>query len=398
VKAIVITGVVLVVLLLASCQMSNKNVFMRGHKVDSGNYFLLAENDSLLFDDPHILHHYRKTVRTRKLKFIKRNSCNNPLTVIAMNVLCLVPEREEGDNTLKLIHKEKGVVAVLESDYTYDMPYEMYRTGKRLSGFETWHNQEAFLHRIKQLESINGLSILHASKIEPSPASNSNTPPSYHYLVNIYFPLLISSIDEDIFEDKIRENLRERLEQEMRQLGINQYHVVEVKHHRHKQNYSYTFESGKIPLHEHYANLVPPPGDSGYRSFHDKYLALYGYRADLFIIQIHCDKLCVDAIEERKPLDLLPSNISHDDFINAVKGVVEQAGGTFNPEFIIDDDTVSLPPGYINDPKKYSISGKIEIIERRKPKVELNIHWRYNLQHAVDYTYPAELTQGAPIK
>jgi len=369
---------------------------MRGHKVDSGNYFLLAQNDRLLFNDPHILHRYRKSVRTRKLKFIKNNSCDNPFKVIAMNLLCLIPRQEQGDNTLQLIHKEKGVVAVLESGYTYDMPYEMYQTGKRLSGFETWHNQEAFLHRIRQLESIDGVSIS-ASKIEPPSAPDSNTPPSYDYLVNIYFPLLISAIDEDFFADKIQENLSQRLEQEMRQLGINQYQVTHVEHHRHKEHYAYTSETGKILLHEHYNNLVPPPDDSGLLSYYDKYLAIYGYRIDLFVIQIHCNKLCADAIEERKPLDWLPSNISHEDFINAVKAVVEQAGGTFNPEFTIDGDRVLLPPDYINNPKWYSFAGEIEIIERPKAETGLFIHWRYNLQHALD-TYPAELTQGAPTK
>jgi len=193
VKAIVITGAFLITLLLASCQIFNKNVFMRGHKVDSGNYFLLAENGSLLFDDPHILHHYRKSVRTRELKFVKNNFCDNPLKVIAMNFLCLIPKREKGDNTLKLIHKEKGVVAVLDSDYTYDMPYEMYQTGKRLSGFETWHNQAAFLHRIQQLEAIDGLSILQASKIEPPSVSDSNAPPSIalniHWIYNLQHAL-----------------------------------------------------------------------------------------------------------------------------------------------------------------------------------------------------------------
>jgi len=391
-KEIIILALIFSILLTACAP---RNAFMRGYKVGSGDYYLTAQNGSLLFDDPQILQKYRNEVRTRKLEYRKRSGCNNPLIIIAMNFLCLVPEQEKGDNTLKLIHKTKGVVNVLESNYTYDMPPEMYQTAKRLQGDETWHNPEAFLQRIKQLEAIEGLNILSASKIEPPRAANSDAPPVYDHLINIYFPLLISPIEYDFSEDKIdtiKEDLRNSLEQELQQLEITQYQVITVKHRRHRDN----FVSKQIRLHEHYNTLVPPPLNGEFRYYDDQYLKIDKYRADLFVIQIHCDQQCANAIEKRKPLDLLPTNISHTDFINEIKAVVEQAGGIFNPEFTFLEEKVHLPPDYINSPKSYDLYGRIEVTQKLQPKISLTVHWQYDLQRALNYPYPLALDQGAP--
>jgi len=385
-KAIIIMALIFI-LLLAAC--APKDAFMRGYKVGSGDYYLTAQNGHLLFDDPKILHHYRNQVRVRKLKFKKSNHCsNNPLIVIASAGLCLLPKQEEGDNTLKLIHKEKGVVHVLESGYTYDMPYEMYHTAKRLEGYEIWRNQEDFLQRINQLRAIKGVSILFASKIEPPPVID----PTDDYMVNIYFPLLITEHNDFFDENQIKENLEERFKQELNQLGIIHYRIETIKHHRYRNNYV----SKQIFLHENYTTLVRPPVNGELQNYEDNYLKIDKYRADLFVIQIHCDQQCVNAIEQRNPLDLLSSKISHTAFINEIKAVVEQAGGVFNPDFTLLEEWVHLPPDYINSPKPYTLAGRIEVIEKPKPKVELKVHWIYNLQRALHHPYPAELIQGQP--
>jgi len=388
-KAIIIMAL-LFILLLAAC--APKDVFMRGYKVGSGNYYLTAQNGRLLFDDPHILHQYRNQVRVRKLKFKKSNHCrNNPLIVIASAGLCLIPEQEKGDNTLTLIHKEKGVVHVLESGYTYDMPYEMHHTAKRLEGYETWHNPEEFLQRINQLRAIKGASILFSSKIEPPPVID----PVDEYTVTIYFPLLIIKQGDDFSANETKDYLRNRLEQEMSQLGITSYQVTAIKHHIHGSSFS---SEESIMLHRHYSTLVPPQ-TGRLHSVSKEYLSINGYRTHLFVIQLKCDKFCADSIEKRQPLDWLSSksNIPHEELINKIKDVVEQAGGTFNPDFTIFNDAItSLPPDYINSPKPYTLSGKIEVIEKPKPKVELKVHWIYNLQRALNHPYPAELVQGQP--
>jgi len=388
-----IISIILISLILLASSCTSKSIFMRSYKVGSGDYYLTTQNGDLLFDDPKILHKYRYDIRVRKLEYTNSTHCNNnPLIVIATVGLCLIPNREEGDNTLTLIHKEKGVVNVLERGYTYTMPGEMYETGKRLRGFETWRNQERFLQRIKQLESIAGVSILYASKIEPPPVPDPDATPSYAYRVNIYFPLLISQHNDLIDKDQIKENLEERFKQELNNLGITHYQITTIKHHRYRDNYV----SKAILLHEHYNKLVTPPTNSEYQNYYDKYLKIDKYRADLFVIQLHCDQQCVDAIEERNPLDLLPSKISHTDFINEIKAVVEQAGGAFNPNFTLLEERVNLPPHYINDPKPYTLSGKIEIIEVPKPKVELKVHWIYDLNNALNHPYPEALRRGAP--
>jgi len=383
-------GFIFALLLVFPCVLAayffrpDPSIFMAGYDVASGDYYLTLYDGSALIDNPEILKKYQKQLKIRKAN--KESVCKNPLQVIAFNFLCLYPKYID-DNSLKLIHKEKGLIRTLEIGQSYDLPDGMSKAIKIIKNTDILHSQTDFLQRIKQLKQIKGLNILHASTIEPPPATAE---PYYDYLVNIYLPLIITphgntyNENKELFnEENIRKHLESRLTKEMLQQGIKDYRLTYIGHSN--THHSRPTGSERIRLHPYYNSLASTTGSDR------NHLYLSGYRADLFALQIACNRPCADSIEKFQTSDWLPSKISHADFIEKLKETVEHAGGKFNPEYTIDDDTVNLPPDYINAPKKYNLLGKIEVIKNHSLSVNLKIEWEYDLWHALHLPYPTEL-------
>jgi len=377
----VIIAALLAIIVLSACVFYiQKDYFMRWHNVASGNYYLIAEQGSLLFDDPEILKQYRYQVRSRKLKWVKGSSCKNPFEVLAMTFLCLIPVKvkEKADNTLQLIHRKKGLVRRLGDNQTYSIPYEMYQTGKRLRREEVWWDQDAFLERISQLESIEGVNILRASKVETPVDIN----PDEEYIVNIYLPLLISPHKADDFsfpEKKIKAELEEHLVRQMREWDIEKYQLTKISHVRHSD-----ITYGKIYLHEYYRPLFKTP---------DVRPMITGYRADAFALQIKCNKSCAELLESQPSFNWLAEKIPHAEFIGKVKALIESMGGEFNSEFTIADGYIDLSPDYFDSPKRYNLAGKVEVIKQLPEKVRLSLIWQYDIRRALQGVYPVVLSQ-----
>jgi len=340
--------------------------FIGWSRVGSGHYYLTAENGGLLFDDAKALKTYGRQIHIRELKYKKSSLCDNPLKAIAMSLLCLVPEKETGDNSLKLIHKEKGLVRALKPNQTYDLPEALRQSAKRLTRQETWQNREAFLQRIEQLQSIEGVSLSYTDK-PILPAS---------YLVKINFPLRIAPLTDTTSIYLMEQGLRERFAQEMKLLGITNYQIKEVLHEYATHDLDNN-EHSKILLHPYYKQ----------RAY------IKGYRTNSFLMQIECDYACAKYIEALDVSDWLISPVSHNDFIAKFKSLVEQGGETFNPEFTIDRP---FSRWLKKDEHAYYLKGYIELSEIPREPPNLVLHWKYDLKAALNRPYPAELAQPVP--
>jgi len=393
-KGIIVASVIILLVGLIILVAYRSNSFMGWHDVASGDYYLLAENGSLLFDDPQILKKYRYQINVRKPKIIG-SVCDgkSPLEVIALSVLCVMPRYEQGDTTLQLRHKEQGLIRALADKQIYSMPPTMYKTAKRLGADEVWYNPEAFLQRINQLKTIEGVSILRASEIKPPVIEDLDE----EYTVNIYLPLLIAEYKKNIRfpADKIKTYLKQRLEQRLSQLEVTHYQITTIKHHRHGSTF---VGEGKTFLNAHYKALRQPVEDGMLSYMEREYLSIPGYQVHLFVMQVKCNQFCANSLEKEQQAfaKWLSSEISHADFIDKVKAVIEQAGGSFDAEFILLDDRVNLPPDYVNKPKSYDFAGKVEVIQKEQPKQKLILSWKYDLGHALNRPYPPELAEASP--
>jgi len=383
--------VIFIIMMLVGCK-TDKTIFMGRHNVASGHYFLTMEtkNGLLMMSDPQLLEKYRQQVRVQPAT--KENHCDNPLKAVAMNILCLIPVYN-GDRSLKLMHRNKGLIRELRHGQTYTLPTELYNSGKIIAATEQWKFVDLFLQRKQALQQIEGVTITHA-----------DTPP-YPFLVNIYFPLRVELLKDDFelraFQDEFSRNieaaLRERFIKEMESQGIADYQIIHTLHQGINQQVGYditdrrvTTDRPIIPLHPSYQT--------------HNYFYLEDYRADLFAMQINCDQAGVQYIQsiQNQLWDWLPSLVSHDDFIAKLKLIVEQKGVAFNPELTIDTLRLSALTTDFSDPATQAypinyLSGEIHIGKRRMDQAEsLKLSWQYDIQRALDYPYPPALTQGMP--
>jgi len=380
-----VIGMLFFSMLLTAC--GDKTVFMDGHKVVSGDYYLtlVVGNDLLLIDNPELLQKYQQHIRVRKATDEKL--CKNPMEAVAFSLLCAIPYHKE-DYSLKLMHKKKGLVRELRYGETYDIPDELYRSAKRVGATEAWDSVDNFLRRKKHLEQIKGVRILSADTLP------------YSHLVNIYFPLRIEKMAEDFGESTFKEDelaktikksLQERLFQTMAQHDITDYKLIKLQHESiHQPIINRREERGSygIPAVYNWMELL----DKNPRA---EDIAVMGYRGDLFAMQINCNADGAEAIERSQPLDWLPSPLSQEWLLAELKTVIEAQGLTFHSERTIDVRFDSLPTHYLPDsakaPRDY-LMGTFAIYKRRMDLPEhLMLQWLYDKERALNYPYPQAL-------
>jgi len=363
-----------ILFVLAACRSPLPEEFMGGHDVGSGDYYLLAEGYSLLLDDPQLLQQHKNDIRVKKRK-------KRPLSSCDFMPFCSLPPlsiKEAGDNTLLLMHREKGLVRQMEFHETYDMPDALRQSAKRIKAREEWTNKEEFLKRLHLLQSIEGVSIEEHARIMP-----------YDYLINIYFPLRVMPFSDEVSAKDLMQDLIERLDREMQEIGIHDYQISYKLHDRISNSEGYIF------LSHHY--LKDKDID---RATYEDFPKINGYHADRFGLQINCNAECVGVIDSLQPLSWLPpGKVNHEVFMDMLKTAAEQTGLTFNPEFTVSiggEHFPDRPDGYWENAHKYHVSGQVQIFKNgdwNKNPRRLNIFWKYDLERALKYPYPKELGQ-----
>jgi len=373
-----LTFIILLTCLCVACSSAVNQPFMQGHDVGSGDYYLLAEKQSLLLDNPAILQQYQDELRIKKRK-------TRPLSTCDFLPFCSLPPlsiEEAGDNTLQLLHREKGLIRQMDFRQTYDMPDALRQSAKRLRATEQWQEKQAFLQRLEQLHAIEGVRITQQTRIK-----------TYPWSINIYFPLLITPFAESFSAEAAMQDLIQRLSAEMANMGISDYQITERLHGA----VSHSDEHGIIFLSTHYRK-----DSKGHELDFAQWPKISGYRADRFGLQINCSQDCAEKLlHSLQPLtSLAQSKVSQKYFIELLKVQAEKAGKTFDPEFTVegtDAHFAARPEGYWENAHRYYLCGHVQAFKDydwddwNKYRSRLWIYWQYDLQRALQQPYPPEL-------